>query len=230
MKFLISSIIRNREHYLYTWYNQLKETVDSNPDHQFYLSVFENDSTDNSFDLLKSFNFSFFDGVQILNQKLKTRMYGSVVDSERVMLLATYRNKTLKTELLNNCDFVICIEPDIKYNVQDTNKIINNHDYDILSAASTHKNNIFYDTWATRPDDKCDRFYLDLNQGICKLWSTYSCYCKYNAEPIKKGINFGGFNKRLNKFDCDTAVICENFRENGYNKIAADTSIKVYHY
>jgi hypothetical protein len=229
MNFLISTIVRNRSSHLKGWHFQLQRTVASNPEHSFFLSVFENDSTDFSFDHLKSFDYSFFSGVQIVSEKLNTLFYPSVINAERVRLLALYRNKTLETSFLKNADYILSIEPDIKYDIQDTNRIINNHDYDILSAASIHLNGEFYDSWGTRVNSNLEKSILHLNGAIQPVWSTYNCYCKYKANLIKQGVGFSGFNKRLNKFDCDTAVICENFRSQGYNKIAVDTSVKVYH-
>jgi len=229
MNFLVSTIVRNRSAHLNKWHSQLKETVGSNPQHRFFLSVFENDSIDYSFDVLKSFDFSFFSGAQIASEKLNTRFYPSVIDAERVKLLALYRNRTLETSFLKNVDYVLSVEPDIKYDIQDVNKIINNHDYDILSAASIHLAGEFYDSWGTRINSDVEKSVLNLDGAIQPVWSTYNCYCKYRANLIKQGIGFSGFNKRLNKFDCDTAVICENFRSEGSNKIAVDTSVKVYH-
>jgi len=229
MNFLVSTIVRNRSGHLSKWHSQLKQTVDSNPQHRFFLSVFENDSIDYSFDALKSFDFSFFSGVQIASEKLNTRFYPSIIDAERVKLLALYRNRTLETSFLKNVDYVLSVESDIKYDTQDINKIINNHDYDILSAASIHLAGEFYDSWGTRINSDVEKSVLNLDGTIQPVWSTYNCYCKYKADLIKQGISFSGFNKRLNKFDCDTAVICENFRSEGSNKIAVDTSVKVYH-
>jgi hypothetical protein len=231
VNFFVSTIVRDRQGYLSDWYHQLKQTVLSNPNDSFYLSVYENDSRDQSKSLLKSFDFSFFKKSRILTENKNTPIFPSIKHDLRVKLLAEARNKTFDVDFLNQCDYVLSVEPDIKYSTIEINKVIHNNNYDILSAISI-QNGKLYDTWATRKDEsKEDSSKEDLfeNCGIIDLWTTYNCYCKYKAEPIKKGVLFSPFNNRLNKHDCDTAVICENFRSYGYNKIAIDTSAKVYH-
>ena len=117
--------------------------------------------------------------------------------------------------------------------------ILNNNDYDIISPRSlettTPSPTCMYDTWGTRMFDTDEwwrtGFWFDgeNHPQIMDVWSTFNCFCKYKAEPIKNKITFSGFNERLNKFDCDTAVICENFRKHGFDKIALDTRYNVYH-
>ena len=48
MRFLISTIIRNRGIHIPTWCEQLISLTKHNKQHQFDLYVFENDSTDNT--------------------------------------------------------------------------------------------------------------------------------------------------------------------------------------
>jgi len=89
-----------------------------------------------------------------------------------------------------------------------------------------------YDTWATRRDnveESGERFADWQVNPVREFYSTFNAVVVYNAEPIKNGISFGWFNKRLNKFDCDTVVICENFREAGYNKIYINQHLACFH-
>jgi len=105
-------------------------------------------------------------------------------------------------------------------------------DYKVLQVYGEKRDEI-YDAWASRITDKDEGWPPGVAvEGFPKrmdVWSTFNCFCKYNAEPMKNNISFSGFNKRLNKYDCDTAVICENFREAGYNKIVLDGRYSVFH-
>ena len=116
---LISTIVRDREASLGLWYNQLKELVQRDPSNKYFLSVYENDSTDSSLDILNSFNYSFFEDSLITSETLSTETYGSVRDGDRVNNLARARNKTIdEFNSLNDIDFVLCVEPDVKFSAK----------------------------------------------------------------------------------------------------------------
>ena len=234
--FLISTIVRNREKFLYQWFNQIKDLVKDNTDHTFYLSVYENDSVDRSVELLKQFDYSFFKDSKIEIGTLNIPYYGSIKNDQRVQYLAQLRNRTFyNNNFLEKCNYVISIEPDVKYNPKDLKFIIDDVYYDILSARSIEINppppTHLYDGWGTRNNE----FIEDWNhkvifgEEVVDVWTTYNCVCKYRAEPIKNKIAYDGLNKRLKKYDCDTAVICENFRENGYTKIGLYPKALAFH-
>jgi len=80
------------------------------------------------------------------------------------------------------------------------------------------------------------------------LYSTFNCFCVYNSEAFKtkssqsevkwgytnKGLNtnqtsFRDHDNNISWLDADTAVICEDFREKGYNKIYINTNCLVRH-
>lgn len=76
--------------------------------------------------------------------------------------------------------------------------------------------------------------------GYCLhfVWSTFNCFCVYNAAPFQQGLRWGFVNKRLNTgqkpidggwLDVDTSVICEDFREMGYIKVFINTNCIVRH-
>jgi hypothetical protein len=234
--FLISTIIRNREKFLHQWFNQIKELVTDNLEHTFYLSVYENDSIDKSAELLKQFDYSFLQDSKIEIGNLNIPFYGSIKNDQRVQYLAQLRNRTLfNNTFLEKSDYIISIEPDVKYKPSSLKPLINDKEYDILSVRSieidpppaTH----LYDGWGTRLDNQKEDWPHNIvfNNDIIDVWTTYNCICKYKSKPIKEKIAYDGYNKRLKKFDCDTAVICENFRENGYNKIGIYPAAVAFH-
>lgn len=94
------------------------------------------------------------------------------------------------------------------------------------------------DGWATRikPEHLIEPIsgdeylnYFEKEQQNIPFYSTYNSFCVYNAEPFVKGVRFDYINKRYNRFDCDTYVICEELNNLGYNKIYINKDIKILH-
>jgi hypothetical protein len=236
---LISTIVRNREPYLDQWHKHIKTLCDLDKQNKYYLSVYENDSTDGSLEKIKSLDFSFLEGFYIKTERLSTPIFDShSKDFQRVNLISQARNKSIYSSVfLNKCSHLLSIEPDIIYNSQLViDEIINKGNYDIISPRSVDvdRNCFFYDDWGTRREEndhcwKCFSPHILRNLNIIPVWTTYNCLCFYNAEPFKKFITFGPFNGRLNKPDCDTAVVCENFRKYGYNNIVLNSKVEIYH-
>jgi len=232
---LVSTIVRNRNKFLSMWQRQLSELCKLKPDYKFYLSVFENDSIDGSEATLKSLNYEGFKDVHVNCKTLNTPAFGSIKNDLRVRLLAEARNTSIyENPFLDGCDYVLSVEPDIEYSPAEMIKIIDNEHYDILSARSIEyippAPNHLYDGWGTRNTEK----HLDWEpivefKGLIDTWTTYNCFCRYNATAIKDRISFSGFNDRLGIPDCDTAVICENFRSSGFNKIGLQGNCNVLH-
>ncbi len=83
--------------------------------------------------------------------------------------------------------------------------------------------------------------------GNClhRVYSAFNCFCVYNARPFIEGVKWGFINKRLNTgqaaisedfdtpllgwLDADTSVMCESFRERGYNGVYLNTNCLVRH-
>lgn len=234
-KILISTILRDAESKIDRWYNQVKSLVSIDRNNEYYISLYENDSKDKTIEKIKNLDFTVFRNFKIESEKLNTPKFGSVINEQRVRLLAQARNKTLyNNTFLKKCSHVLVIEPDISYNPSHVlNEIINNQNYDIISARSVTNTLKIYDQWATRQTESDHQWsqskYYEPTFGALPMWSTFNCFCLYNANPIKQGITFDGYNYRFDKYDCDTAVICENFRKNGYNNIVLNASIEVNH-
>jgi hypothetical protein len=94
-------------------------------------------------------------------------------------------------------------------------------------------NGIPYDIWGMRRTqyEEWGGFFADYKQNpIHEFWSTANGICIYNMKPFSHdGLQFRAFNKRLNKYDCDTVVLCEDFRELGYKKIIVNQFIQPIH-
>jgi hypothetical protein len=235
-KILISSIIRNRAKKLERYFYQINNFVNHlKNDYDFSISIYENDSVDDSKKILKFTDYSIFDKKYVKCENINTQYYGSVIDSQRVINFANARNQTLERVDRNYYDWLLIIEPDIIYNTNFAEEIITrknlNFNPDIYSGVLM-MNNIPYDLWGMRrtSNEEWGGLYPDHKQNpVCEFWSTANGFCLYNMKPFKEGLNFSAFNKRLNKYDCDTAVLCEDFRSLGYNKIFINQSLSAIH-
>lgn len=243
MKILICTIIRNQDHNLHFWYEQIKSIVLENKEIEFYLSVYENNSTDNTKTLLKNFDFSFFNGSNVISEDVVDvpffkggyDPYGEE-SKIRVKLLSECRNKCLNNEYLNYSDYVLFIEPDIRYDVKIFKDILNfilNNDYDVVSAISMSGNE-HYDKWGTRQnqgDTWCDLSDRLNGEEKIDVYSTFNCFIIYKSIPIiNYGCKFKHMSDVLQTHDCDTVLICEEFRKNGFNNICLLPNKKVTHY
>lgn len=233
MRFLISTIIRNRGIHIPTWCEQLISLSKYNKQHQFDLYVFENDSTDNTKQVLNLIQKKLkphFGIVSIEIEDCNWPYFGSIKAEERVRYLAKARNRTLDkaNELidLKEYDKIICIEPDVSYSIEEVSKLLDTSHhitsgYSVLPPGHGVKNWI-YDSWATRinPDDT-EYFGPKISDLpiTLKTASTFNCFCVYDAKPFAHGLRFSDINPRTNHWDCDTTNICFAFTALGYSDI-----------
>lgn len=237
MNILICTIVRDRVNKLDQWLDQLMDVVEYNKDHSFDISLYENDSVDGTKKWIKHYfdndSNNFFNKIWVKTENLGTRKFGSIAHEERVKLLADARNKCMDRVNIEDYDYVLWIESDVRYNPKDIKILLDEcENWDILSGASYEGNRI-YDTWATRLTDNEEWWsaagkedQLVDSKGIIHVSSTFNCVCLYKAEAIKKH-TFSGYSEKIQRFDCDTAVICEKFKANGYNKIGMNMRVKV---
>ena len=157
--------MRNCAPILNRYWSQLNTILDTFPQHEWNLSIYENDSNDGT-ELIgqnTNFDFSRFVDYSIVSEKLGTIQYGSVINDERVTNLANARNKSLYAkDMIQNVDLVLWIENDISYDMKLIDGLLNNSldHVDIISGVNLDPNRGYatYDTWATRPtinDDVC---------------------------------------------------------------------------
>jgi hypothetical protein len=241
MNVLICSIIRNEAKFLDTWHAQIKEIATSFKDDSISLSVFENDSTDGSFAKIAAYDWSFLSNYVIASTKLNAPCFVGGKSPLRVELLAQCRNRCIfQFPFLRDVSHVLFVEADVTYTLDVADKIIHHEKYygkklDVFTPKSVHADrpgpNNIYDSWGTRKGPNQTDWKDEDGQtgGFEPMWAVFNCFALYSAEPIKKGIGFGGVNPRLGIPDCDPVVICENFRKAGYDQIYWDTNLEVAH-
>lgn len=240
MKVLLCTIIRNREKYLDRWYNQIVRIKNSMPHIEFGISVFENDSEDNSKKLLSSYDFSMFNDATISMAKYNMPYFIGGKIPNRVALLAYFRNRCIsQTPFLNSYDYICFIEPDVEFSEETARKIIDHEKYygrkfDIFSGKSVHPGtDRIYDSWGSRVNiNRTDWVDAEDEQikGLHEMHSTFNCFVMYNNKYfLNHQPWFSGSNPRTNWPDCDTVNICEAFRIAGMDQIFFDASLLVAH-
>jgi hypothetical protein len=225
-KILISTIVRNRAKFLPLWKSQIDSLINLNPDITFALSVYENDSIDNTKNILQSFSFPEY---VLTCEDIGTPYFGSVVSDDRVKFMANARNKTFDQYPLDTVDKILIIEVDYLYNPADIRPLLVS-DYDIYSGISTHDGLGIWDAWSSRLDANEEWWQQERPlSGVIPMYAVGNGLTVLNAEPFKRGVRYSGFNDRLGKGDCDTSVICEKFHSLGFSKVAMNCEIKVKH-
>lgn len=236
MKVLICSIFRNSAKNVPYYFKFLYDAVINTSGVQFFYSAYENDSNDDTYEALLKYNI--FKERSIKSEKLNTEFFRSSTHEDRVINLANARNNAL---LANNyykeVDYILQIDSDISYAPNSISNLLNFPEkFDIVSGScykSHLKEKDCRDTWATRrnSEEEFGNFFEDKNTKLYdRYYSTFGGFCLYMAQPFKEGLVWSAYNKRKEKYDCDTAVICEDFRAKGYDNIFMDYRTKVKHW
>lgn len=236
MNILICTIMRNTGWFFDQYHAQINSLVKRfGGENNFWLSIYENDSTDDTKEKLSTAEWIGFEGINIVSEDVGTQFFGSVADAKRVQNLAIARNMAMETIFLDEVDYVLFIDADIIYDLSVMKRLMENvREYDIFSplSRSAKHNSLLADAWAVRLTKDCvnclefkENRGLHLSKEIIDVWSTYNGFCFYRAKPLREGHIFHWVNDRKGlDWDCEMAVICERFIANGYNKIAIDTS------
>jgi hypothetical protein len=237
-KILIYSIIRNDESHMDKYYFRIKKMVKVFPEYEFYLSLYENDSTDATKQKLFNFDLSMFSKVSVISENIGTKFYGPTKDADRVKNLANARNKALlANNFINEVDYVLMIDIDMKFDMDAANQVLSfknvEPNFDIVSGASLRGGQL-YDSWATRESAKYDPKTKTLFDGYRKekykkYYSTSNGFCLYRAKPFKDGIRYGYINKITSEPDCEMVVVCQDFHKAGYKNIYIIHDALVYH-
>lgn len=235
---LVYSVIRNESRYIDRYYDQVKEMVSTFPKYNFILSIYENDSTDDTVAKIQSKDWSFLEDFSFISEKLMTKNYGSVKSKDRVRNLSIARNKAIEVPgFLDRSDYVMMIESDMRFDMKTMKQILEfeklEPNFDIVSGLTVN-NHPVYDSWATRKGPRFTsheevRLYDVTSKPYDKYYATSNGVCLYRAQPFKDGVRYGYINPVTNKFDCDTVVVCQNFHKAGFDNIYIIHTAKIYH-
>ena len=227
MNILICSILRNRAQHLKLWNQQINKLVELNPAINFWLSIYTNDNSDSTIETYNSLTWNI--PITFQSETLNTNYYGSFKHRDRVANLAAARNKCMTVSFINQADKVVWIEPDVIYDEQRASKLLYLN-VDIISGRSVCPETQLYDTWATRKNPGDTDWVGEIpTEGLHQVYSTFNGFCVYNTVPIRRGCVFSAHNNKTNTYDCDTAVICQQFHDAGYTNIQLDAGFIIQH-
>lgn len=230
---LVCSAIRNSGPMLDFFLSQIKETANRSSDKfTFHISLYENDSEDNTKYILEKFNWpkELFGNIVINMEDLGAKKFGSVISKERIDVIASARNNCLdQFDDLNKMDYVVYADSDYAWSDDVLSKILEemeSEDRDIVSGYSLHADigrphMELYDKWATRAKDvdiwwNCTP-YVMLKDKV-EVYSTFNGLSAFKSKPFIDGLRFSS-KSRLNEEDVEHISICEGFREAGLNNI-----------
>lgn len=237
-KVLLYSIIRNESKYINAYHAKLTEIVRTFPQFEFYLSIYENDSTDGTKQKILNKDWSAFSEVSIITEDIATEYFGSVKAEERVKNLSIARNKAIEAGgFLDFVDYVMMVEADVEFDMDVVAKILNFKnvvpDFDIVSGF-TIRNRRLYDQWATRKQPLYEEGTYPIAddyrmKSYDRYYSTSNGICLYRAEPFREGIRHGWINNVSNEFDCEMVVVCQNFHDRGHDNVYIIHDAEIYH-
>jgi hypothetical protein len=235
---LVYSIMRNEAGYIDEYHKQLKEIVEAFPEHNFYLSVYENDSEDDTKDKLASKDWSFFKDTSFIHETLNTVFYKSTKEEDRVKNLSLARNKAIEAkDFLVKSDYVMMVEGDVSYSLNTAKKVLRftelEPDFDVVSGITIRSGRL-YDVWATRTSAEYVKGVSPLHsdheiKAYDKYYSTSNGICIYKSDLFKEGIRYHWINSVTKEPDCEMVVICQKFHENGHNNVYIIHDAKIYH-
>ena len=233
---LVASITRDNEKHWDKFVNQLQTSIiPLRNEFNFLFSLYENDSTDRTKQLMEDTDWSFFEEVALTRENLALPKYTGGTDAERVQNLALARNKCLEAGgLFKKADWVLFLDSDVEYTTDIFEKIIRHGglECDIFSGITLTKDTqVLYDHWATRYEETQRRApNYDLQTGLKEMWVTASGMVLLRAKGFHDGIRFSHINPHDGERDCEMAVINLLYRKAGYTRIWADHSINPVHY
>ena len=256
MKILICSILRDNEQNMVRFLGQINAFVDRlRGQHEFSISLYENDSTDATPNILRTVDLSAFERSSVVCARKNTPKFGSVVAEERIRNLAIARNAAMTADgMFMDMDYIMFIDSDVIYGEEYVPSLLDwkQHglaDPDLYSGVivterKPHEQHILpayqvddrtyrvYDTWCMRRDasEEWGTWKSDaLSQPVSRFYATYNGVCMIRAQPIKDGIRFHHHNHRLGKFDLEIAVLAEKFHEAGHHDIYVNQFLWCYH-
>ena len=119
MKILVCTIVRNAELTIPRWWENVTQMTALYPEIEFSLSVYENDSIDNSKNLLTERmkdSSAYFSETFLGMEDINTQFYQSVVNDNRVDNLARARNNCFnQVNNLEEYDYAFSVEVDTHF-------------------------------------------------------------------------------------------------------------------
>ena len=191
MRISVFSLFRDSETYLKKCLSQL-ESLELSTNADFSYFFYENDSTDNTVSILKSW-IKNKEG-RLLSETLGKKKFGSTLDPERMILMSEIRNKM--TSLCNvETDYSLIFDSDIMFESDIVNEFLkfNNLDHTDYPNYSMLTSNIRQNVPCKMGSGKQDSYYdssclFDLNKVNCMTWSDNPFYENSNRKDFENNL------------------------------------------
>lgn len=197
MRISIFSLFRDSEGYINDCLDRL-DNLEKSTDAKFEYFFYENDSKDNTVQILNKW-IKGKSGI-VKSEVLKEKSYGSTMEAARVIKMAKIRNSMAELGKPVNSDFTIVFDSDVcfesniineylKYSHLNFSMLTPNIRQNVPCKMGSDSQTSYYDSWSLVDHDK--------NQ--CMTWSSNPFYRKQdrekfdNNEPIDVYRSFGGF-------------------------------------
>ena len=192
MRINTQALFRNSEAHLprvLKQMNQLKEVANIS------FNFYENDSTDNTLQILKDF------GANVFSEKLDAPFFGSVESNVRTSLLAYYRNKLKRLAGHVEEDYVLLIDTDLFFSSEHLDGLIETIEGgDCAMVTPNTLQNVpdwmfnrseksYYDVYCFRDRFGSNGAYF----SSCPFYNKRDMMQWCDGDPVKTNSSFGGF-------------------------------------
>ena len=241
-KISVFSMWRDSESYIHRTLNQLEDIEKNNPEISFSYYFYENDSVDNTVQILKSW-LSSRDG-KLLSEKISFSKEGNVINDSRMIKMTYYRNRMIELGRLIKTDYSIIFDSDVIFEKDIVSKYLSKIDEETVMYTPYISQNIKCKVCTCGKDSYYDVAALyDQYNVRALIWSCnpfsniFDRQSLFNDQPIEVKSSFGGFvfikshplnfcNWRTNG-DCEHILFCEEISKYGKIKLYPDIKVKV---
>jgi hypothetical protein len=197
MRISIFSLFRDSESYIHNCLEGL-DKLEESTDAEFEYFFYENDSKDNTANILNDW-IKQKSGI-VKSEPLNEKSYGSTMEAARVIKMAKIRNKMAQLGKPVDSDFTIVFDSDVTFDSNIINDYLKYSDLKFSMLTPNIRQNVpckmgsnsqtsYYDSWSLVDHDKIQ----------CMTWSSNPFYRNQdrekfdNNEPIDVYRSFGGF-------------------------------------
>lgn len=218
----------------YTMESLDKDAGELTDKYKFYLTMYENDSVDDTIDVMTDTPLKNISRLAV-SEQTNFQKFGSVVSRERIDVMAACRTKCMDAFYRENggidLDFVVWVDVDYVFHEECLKNILNAVDEDdiadIASVYSIHGDiqkapMELYDKWATRAKET-DNWWgcppYRLMPEVAEVYATYNGMCAFKAGPFNDGLRFKAESKHQPKLDVEHISVCEGFKDAGLDRV-----------
>lgn len=197
MRISIFSLFRDSEDSIHNCLGNL-EKIEQQTDASFKYFFYENDSTDQTVDILSQWMENRHG--KFLSEKLNAPKFGSTLQKERMLLLSDVRNKMAALDQTKDSEFSVIFDSDVNFKPHIINDFLKLKDLTFSMLTSNIRQDIPCKMGSGSKDSYYDSSILYDKYGIqCMTWSDNPFYDTADrdlyeqSKPIQVNRAFGSF-------------------------------------